>query len=323
MVKPAPPAFLFTGSDDYLKEKAIKDLATSLLDDSSRDLDYKVFYAADTAPDEIIGHINTVPFLASKKLVVIRSLEKAPSALTDRIAAYLKKPLRTTCLILEASGDKFTKENPDISRLSSVRVFGRMDGRGRAAWIRDFLSARKKRISADAVTLLAEMCGADLAALSQELEKLASYAGERPGITASDVESVIGRSLIASTFDLADAIGCGRTAEAVRMCHDLMVSGKRGHEIIGLISWHLKRLLRAKSMQSRGDGDNTIAQALRIMPQYRAGFFRQVMRSDMALLRRGLRTLLEADLDIKRTRFDQSLVLECAVISLCLGRASS
>jgi DNA polymerase III delta subunit len=58
---------------------------------------------------------------------------------------------------------------------------------------------------------------------------------------------------------------------------------------------------------------------LGINRRYAPEFFREAKRTDMGRIRSSLKALLEADLDIKRTRFDPETVLEFAVMRLCLG----
>jgi DNA polymerase-3 subunit delta len=319
MVKQSPPVFLFIGNDSYLKEKAVKDLISSLPGTSSKDLDHKVFYGGEASQNEVLDHINAMPFLASRRLVVIKDLEKTSAEFMASLMNYMKNPSRSTCLVLEASGDSILKEYAEISKYASVKRFGELSGREVAAWINDFLTAMKKKMDADAAALLREMYGHNLLALTQELEKLAAFVGKRAEIKAGDVEEVVGKSLIASTFDLADAIGAKKTEKALRICRELLSAGKKEFEIIGLLCWHFKRLLKAKTLQSRGESDNRIASGLRIGQKYWAGFFKQVSGLGIGQIKAGIRSLLEADLDIKRTRFDytrSNLVLEFAIIKL-------
>jgi len=321
MVKQSPPVFLFIGNDSYLKEKAVKDLISSLPGTSSKDLDHKVFYGGEASQSEVLDHINAMPFLASRRLVVIKDLEKTSAEFMASLMNYMKNPSKSTCLILEASGDSILKEYAEIPKYASVKRFGELSGREVAAWINDFLTAMKKKMDADAAALLREMYGHNLLALTQELEKLAAFVGGRPEIRAGDVEEVVGKSLIASTFDLADAIGAKKTEKALRICRELLSAGKKEFEIIGLLCWHFKRLLKAKTLQSRGESDNRIAAGLRIGQKYWSGFFKQVSGLGIGQIKAGIRSLLEADLDIKRTRFDyarSNLVLEFAIIKLCL-----
>ena len=83
--------------------------------------------------------------------------------------------------------------------------------------------------------------------------------------------------------------------------------------------WHVKRLLRAKTLQEKGGTQAYIANSLRINGKYFGRFFAQVKALKMDAIRAKMRVLLEADLDIKRSRLNPRLALECAVIRLCLG----
>jgi DNA polymerase-3 subunit delta len=254
--------------------------------------------------------------------VVLRGLEKTGPDFRSRLAGHLKRPLKSTCVILESSDESVFAEFTGISGSPAVRRFGAITPREILSWIREAFAQRQKRIEEQGAILLMEMYGQNLTALDQEIGKICSYAGSRGVVRSVDVEDVAGKSLISSVFDLADAIGAGRSDTAMRICHDLVAEGKKEYEIIGLLCWHLKRLLKARSLQSRGLGDDRIASELRIAHRYRAGFFAQVSGLGMFRIRTGLKALLEADLDIKRTRFDPTLVLEFALIRIC-RRASS
>ncbi len=319
MVNPGSSVFLFIGKDSYLKEKAVKDLTSSILKKSSKDLDSKVFYGGEAEAGEIIDQINTIPFFASKRLVVIKDLEKATSELRSRLAGYIKKPSKSTCLVLESADDSLLKEHADIAGHLKVKRFGEMTGHEIALWIKESFASKKKKVDADAVSVLKEMHGQNLSLLAQEIEKLIAFTGDKAEVGLSDVEELVGKSVVASTFDLADALGAKRAQEALRICHELVASGKKEYEIIGLLCWHFKRILKAKTLQSRGESEYRIASAVKISQKYCSDFFAQVAGFDMASIRSRIQMLLEADLDIKRTRFNQTLVLEVAIIRLCLG----
>ena len=95
MVNSRPSVFLFAGNDSYSKEQAIRKLRHSLLDSSSLELDYKVFDGLDAEVHDILGYVSTIPFLASKRLVVINILKNSqkkiqPALLT--ISKILRNP---------------------------------------------------------------------------------------------------------------------------------------------------------------------------------------------------------------------------------------
>lgn len=319
MVSARPSVFLFVGSDTYSKEKAIRKLADSLLDSSSRQLDYKVFRGAHSHAREILDNISTIPFMAPKRLVVVKDFERLPDEDRKRLIEYAKKPSKTSCLVLDSRDDYVPEDFRRASLHAEVKVFGEPTGADLALWIRRFLSENGKKIEPDAVEFLKEARAQNLSQLSNELEKLVAFVGARETIKSADVEVLVGRNLVASAFDLTNAIESNKVDEALKVVADLLTGGKKHFEIIGLLSWHVKRLLRAKTLQLKGGTDTYIANALKVNRKYFGKFFQQVRGLKIDTIRSQMRILLEADLDIKRSKLDPALVLECAVIRLCLG----
>ena len=317
MVKPS--AFLFIGEGGYLKDKAVEDLAASLLDGSSRQLDYKVFYGSEADTREVLDYITTIPFLASKRVAVIKEFEKLPKEDISRIVTYLKKPSKSTCLVLDTKDDSLLKEHGDITHYVNVQRFGILSDYEVFSWIKQFLAPKNKSIKEDAARELKELQGGNLSMLAQELEKLVSFIGDKETIELSDVEELVGKTPTLSAFDLTAAIEKCRMNEAIDIISDLLLGDKKHYEIIGLLCWHFNRLFKAKTLQAKGEDNARIAGSLRISRRYSADFFKQLEGFSMDQIRSKLRILLEADLDIKRSRFDPALVLEFAVIRLCLS----
>ena len=137
MVNPGPAVFLFVGSDSYSKEEAIKRLKLSVLDSSSRELDYKVFDGADAEACDILDYISTIPFLASKRLVVIKNFEILSPEDNARLIAYIINPAKSTCFILDAEGDSVIKEYPQISRHVILKRFGGLTDSQFQSWAKE------------------------------------------------------------------------------------------------------------------------------------------------------------------------------------------
>ncbi|MFA4981299.1 MAG: DNA polymerase III subunit delta [Candidatus Omnitrophota bacterium] len=321
MVDRGYPVSLFAGSDTYSKEKAIEALVSSILDTSARQLDYKVFYGDETGAEEIFDYLSTLPFRAPKRVALVRGFDRLEDEFKARLTDYIKRPSRSACLILESKNDPNSKDLERFSGSVDIRRFKDPAGFESASWIRGFLSSRgKKEIEPEAIEMLRELQGSDMLSISQELEKLIAFAGERPVIKASDVEEVVGKSLIVSAFELTDAIERNKVEDALRIVSDLTLTGKKHYEIIGLLCWYLRRLVRAKALQMAGQSEYAIAGTLKIGRRYQADFFEHMNRLDISRIRSKIDILVEADLDIKRTKFDPKTVLEFAIIRLCLSR---
>ena len=312
-------SYLFVGSDTYLLERAMRDLASSLVKGAAKELDCEVFYGDEADSRQILSHITTIPFLASKRLVIIKDFDKLPREDISRFISYLEKPSASTYLLLETKDDSILKEHGSIASYVNIKRCNPPAGGELVAWVKQFAAHHGKVMEDDAAAYLTDLHG-DLSTLAQELENITTFVGKKKAIGLSDVEEVAGRSLAKSAFDLTDAIERKDVDEAMRIASELILTGKRYHEIIGLLSWHLKRLLRAKMHQAKGEGRYLIETILKINKRHADEFFRQLASLSIDEIRSKMRILLEADLDIKRTKFEPALILEFAVIRLCLSR---
>jgi len=319
MVSSKENVFLLMGSDLHSKEKALEALATSSLKGSSRDLNYKVFRGSDDSAGAIIDHIATSPIFAGKRLVVVKELDKMESGELAILVENLKKPLASTCLVLESASNSILKNHPELNDIACVKRFDEPEGDAILSWAGKFVSSRSgKSISCNAIELLVELKGSEVMSLAQELDKLIAFTGDRKAIEKEDVEEVSGISTASSVFDLAWKLGERDSDSALAIIHELLLIGKKPHEIMGMISWHLKRMFKAKELVLKGVSEYDTAIAVGIRKADVEAFFTQLACFGMKDITARVALLLEADLEIKRTLYDPGLILEFAVIRLCL-----
>jgi len=311
--------YLFVGKEKYLKECAISELRSFSLDSSSAELDYKVLHGQDTSADEITSCAGTRPFFSSKRLIVVKDFDKLSKEDTAKIVAYIKNPSQHTCLILDSDDASILEDEPSIARYAKVVRFTPLSDDELSNWITRYLAAKSKTIDDDARDILKESKGSDLLTLSHELDKLITFVNKRANVTKDDVESLVGKSVMASAFDIASAIGDKNVSKAVKIVYELTSSGKKPYEIIGILSWFFKRLLKAKLLLAKGDAESSVGYKLRIHRKSTEEFFTQVHSFSVADIESKMKTLLDADLGIKRPRYSPSLILEFAIVRLCLG----
>lgn len=319
MVDPKFSVFIFIGGEKHLKHKAVEALKSQILDSASGDLDYRVFHGGESGSGEILEFAQTLPFSSGKKLIVVKDFEKLPQEDRNHITGYIAKPAQSACIVLDIKEDSALSGLDRVPAHVTVRRFDAPDDSGAVSWVKKAAASCNRKIDDAAAESLVELAGRDLLILESEIEKLAAFTGGRDTICLEDVEAVIGRSFTGSAFDIIWAVGSRDAAKAVGLVRDLALSGKKPHEIIGIISWHLKRLLKARIMKDAGAGEYAIASGLKINRHYAGDFFRQLNTLDIDGIRSKMDILLEADLDIKNSRFDQALIFETAIVRLSLG----
>ena len=313
------PVIFLVGDEKYLKEKAINELRSSLLDGSSGELDYKVLHGSDTSANEILSCASTIPFFSSKRLIVVKDFEKLSKEDTSRIISYIKKPHQHTCLVVDIKDDDILDQDPALNRYIDVLKFTDLADTELSNWITKYISSRGRAIDEDALEILKESQGTALLNLSQELEKLITFVGSRKTITRNDVELLVGKGVLASVFDITGSVSERDASRALGIVYDLMSTGKKPYEIIGLLCLHFRRILKAHALISKGSTESSARQLLRIPRKNAKEFCAQVQSFSSDQIEAKMMVLLEADLSVKRPKYSPSLIMEFTIIRLCLG----
>ena len=89
-----------------------------------------------------------------------------------------------------------------------------------------------KQLGRDAASLMVELAGSELGLLSQEVEKLVAYVGDRTKIEIDDVESLV-EVLAETTWVLVNAVRDGDLPNALVNLDKLLNSGEMPERILG------------------------------------------------------------------------------------------
>jgi DNA polymerase-3 subunit delta len=198
-----------------------------------------------------------------------------------------------------------------------------------------------KSMQYDAAGLLCENVAGDIDRLVRELEKLASYVGERFEVTVADVEAVSVRFSQADIFELMDAIGQKDAATALRLLDGMVGEGSERGEFLGFLGmlarqlrliWQARYVRQCKvpagSVQKLPDEIAARLPERHNFADATSGnrgwlaekFTRQASMFSDGQLARAMDRLCQADLMLKgggETRMDERTVVELLIAQLC------
>lgn len=319
-MREANAIYVLVGKDPYLEDEAIKEIRRSFFGDpSSLELNSKVFSSGETEIEELIAYLSTAPFSADKRLAAIKDFDKYQKADRLRIAEFIKKTATRNAVLVVQVDDIASAQICGLTEGARIIYFDRMSEEKTVSWLMKRAQDAGKKIDAEAAAALAELHGRNFAMLDSELEKLIAYTGSKPGIGGCDIAEVSGRTLLSSAFDLTGAVEAGKVDGAMKTANELLASGKKHYEIIGLLCWHFRKIAGAKALENEGMSDSEITRKMGINNFYAGGFLRQVRATSLTALRNKMRILLEADVEIKRAKYNARTVFEFALIRLCLA----
>ena len=339
------------GSDEFRLREAYRALRGDLDGDGMLELNTIELPARGATPQLLIEHVSTIPFLASARLVVVEgllsSLGAARSVATDwqpLVDALPGLPETNHLMLLEPARSRELRaalgrspllrslralDGVDFQQFAELRLYGSRASRGSgnevAAWLLARAEQRGVALESAAAERLSELLGADLWALSGELDKLALYARGR-AVGAADVELLTTAAREEDIFAIVDDAVEGRAAPALRRLQRLL---ERGTEpparIQGLIARQLRNLVRATELLEQGADREAIGTATGVTHPFPLGkLIDQARSTGRTAAEQGVRAVEAADNAVKTGRFADALALELLLMTLSSdGRRSS
>jgi DNA polymerase-3 subunit delta len=317
------PVYLFHGLDVFLKERYAARLAATVAPDLA-ELNVEHLVAEETGPGEVIAKAQSLPFLAERRVITLRGVDRYTADELSGFVPYLQRPNESTCLVLLA-------DKPDF-RLGAFKTLKDRDwvvsfeppkGRQLLQWIEEAARERGQAIHPTAARELVELVGVDLMDLDQELEKACLFAGPGRTVGVDEVRAAARRSRAATVFDLGDAVGEQDPERALAALRDLCLT-EHPLAILARFAYHLEVLLKARALMDQGAGDRDLLAAFKRGPLKTANlppfvvkkYASQARRLDAGRLTRGLARLMEADLALKSSGGPERMVLERLVLDL-------
>lgn len=316
------PLYLFVGEEDYLHQRGLH-LLYETLDEATRGFNISVFNIDDsnTVSSRAVAAIdaaNQLPMMGRRRIVVVRDIDKIKDEDVDVVLEYLKRPASTASVVFQShSLDQRRKTTTALLKTCTLVLMERPTEPQLNRWVVEFLKRRGCEIDADAAGRLLSLGGSSLMRLSNEMEKLAAFAGGGH-IDLAAVEALVPRAKEHSSFEIWNAMIDGDRTRAVRLTRRLLEDGADPVMIVGLLAGLFRRMLAAKDLLNRGARPDEIARAT---GQYgpRAGpFNKRVKTTPREEILRGLLNIARVDNAIKNSEGTPSLQVEYLVAKLTL-----
>ena len=119
-------------------------------------------------------------------------------------------------------------------------------------WIASKSREYNKRISSDASRLLRDRTGDSIRLISEEIEKIVAYVGEKKQIDIDDIKQVVTWSREESIFTFTDAIAKRNISLALLSLHRLLNDGEPPIKINAMIIRQIRLMLQARLLVERG-----------------------------------------------------------------------
>ena len=266
------PLYLMEGTEEYIKSQALARLCQLALPGGMEAMNQTEL--DNPTADELIAAAETLPFLAEKRVVVVRDLDvlttakKADETKAEAIAAYLDRLSPTTMLIFTVKGkaDGRKKLYLALKKRATVVDFSPMGDAEAAQWATRSMKVLGKRLDTAAAQKLVFTVGKDAALLKQEMEKLASYLGEREEVLDADIDAVCIKTLESTVFQMVDAQVGGRYGEAFHLLQTVLEGGEDRFMVLSMLLRQYRILYHMCCLQEEHAPQGQLGSLLGIPP---------------------------------------------------------
>jgi DNA polymerase-3 subunit delta len=243
--------FSLTGNNTFALRNRLNDIVDMFIKEHG-ELALERIDAEEVEAQVILDALQNLPFLATKKMVVVRNLSQNKEG-AEKIEQIINAAKEDTELILyESSIDKRTAYFKTLKSKTQLEDLRELDARGLAKWLVEEAKKRGGELKAADAGYLVDRAGNDQALISNELDKLIIY---NPKISRQNIDLLTDPLPQSKVFELLDAAFSGRKSRALELYEEQRAQKVEPQKILAMIAWQLQLLALTKY----ADGKSTAA----------------------------------------------------------------
>jgi len=336
------PAYVLIGDELFFRDRCRAGVIQHLVQPDMREFSVNDVDLADTSLAEILDRARTPSLMAPFQVFFIRNVKLlygrgSHQTEFEAIEAYCEDPNPAALLIFVADHisipadvrrmemtdrDRYERIRETLGEFCGIVELARVDESDGVRWVIDTAAQQNVTIDQEAARELIDSLGADMMLISNELEKLILFVGEKKRITLGDVETLVLAAKQRSLYELTDAISAHDRPRALETLQAILSSGDGEDAAIG----HLYMLARTfrqmlvvleKNVRDSRAIWQVLWQGFRVPPFAADDLIRQARRyKSRRELTRALRLVARADAALRSNPPSKRLVLEQLVLEL-------
>jgi DNA polymerase-3 subunit delta len=334
-------AYVFIGDEVFFRDHCRQALLEHLVPSDLREFSLHDLDLAEVSVAEVLDRARTPSLMAPFQVFFIRGVKNlyGRGSHAEELAAieeYVKDPNPAAVLIFVADHisiptDARRMEMTDRDRYERIREtlgeycgmveLARVDEGDGMRWVVEKAGKEQVKVEQDAARELVDALGADMLLVSQELEKLILFAGEKKRITLGDVETMVLAAKQRSLYELTEALSAKNKAHALAVLDALLSSGGDeaaiGHLYMLARTFRQMLVILEKNVRDTKAIWQVLWQGFRVPPFAAEDIIRQARRyKSRRELTRALKLIAQADMALRSNPPSKRLVLEQLILQL-------
>ncbi|MDW8064949.1 MAG: DNA polymerase III subunit delta [Anaerolineae bacterium] len=310
------------GENDLEMKEALVELQESIGDAAARSMNVVTLDGRRVTPAELHAACAAMPFLASRRLIIVEGLFTRERRRVREESAFLEVllaiPASTTLVLIEPrtlpEGHPVLRWIVDHPDQGEARHFPLPSPQVLPEWVMARARRHGGTFTPQAASALAALL-TDLRLLDQEIRKLITWAAGRP-VTPQDVERLVPYAAPISLFELTEALGRRDVRRALAALHRLLMEGEHPLGLFGMIVRQTRLMLLMKEQLEKGLSVAEAGSRLGLHPYAARKITEATAGFSMSQLEAFYRNLTELDVAIKTGQIPDVVALETFIVSV-------
>jgi DNA polymerase-3 subunit delta len=337
------PAYVFVGDETFFRKRCREAILKHLVPADLRDFSVFDFDLSETDLSAVLDRARTPSLMAPFQVFFVRGVKTlfGRGSKENKFAAiedYTKDPNPDALLIFVADHisipadarridmtdkERYERIRESMGKYCAIVELARVEEGEAIRWLTEYCADQQVKIDADAARELVDALGGDMMMISNELEKLSLYVGEKKRITLGDVETMVLAAKQRSLYELTDAISSRHRVRALQMLDAILTTGDGDDAAIGHLYMLAKTFRQMLVIVERNVRDQRMLwaalwQGFRVPPFAADDIIKQARRyKSKRELTRSIRLVAKADLALRSNPPSKRIVLEKLVLDLC------
>ena len=258
--------------------------------------------AFESGADVVIQAVQSLPFLAPRKLVVVQNAQ-ANTQLMERIDEVFDRTDDSVDVVLigpvfdkrKAQWKTLKKRADEVVECADLKPFELPQ------WVADAARDLGSTISKAEVNYLIERVGTNQAMLHSELTKLA-IAADDGSITRELIQSLTDQTVQSTIFQMLDSSFAGQPQRAIELYREQRTNRVDPHYVVAMLAWQLQGLALAvyaspqteQTLVSAGQSPFTAKKSLQLARRTSRSRLKH-LTADLIELDKGIKKSADAD----------------------------
>ena len=313
-----PSVLLFEGEEEHLKQTALKALSDRLLPEGLEDLNRTVLEGAET--DQIIAAAETLPFMADRRLVIVRDHPAliARSEADERLLEYLPSVPASSVLLFYCTHkpDARKKLYSAVKKLNGIVTFSPLKDRELASFVTAAFRDQGKECDERTAEYLVFTSGSDLNQLLAEVAKISSHNLDSTSVSPDEVAALATPSLECTVFQMVDAVVARQSSRAFALLQNQLKQGADRMYILSMLLRQFRLLQHVKIMQFEKRTQEEIRSALGVPPFALNQYLRQASFYTGGQVKQAVKICFDTEYAVKSGKMNQDGALEAAILKI-------